>query len=74
MNRFLQTPSSEDFEIIRAALCNSVADGMPEEIRGHVLHAVTAMLPNCQIDGRMIEALVTEVQSARTKADHQSAS
>lgn len=58
MERFSNSPSSEDFEIVRSALGRSGLQGTVDEIRAQFIQAVSALLPDHQIDIEMIDALV----------------
>jgi hypothetical protein len=63
MERFSNILSCEDFDIICAALRKSMPNGTADEIREQVIHALSALLLDAEIDEAIIEALVASVQS-----------
>lgn len=58
MKLFLNSPSSDDFEIARAALAESEFQGTDAEMREHVVDVISTLLPDYQIDSSMVDALV----------------
>jgi hypothetical protein len=62
MERFSKSPSSEDFEIVRAVLGKLSFQGTPTEMQEQAINAVSELLPEYELDTEMIEALVRCVQ------------